>query len=87
MEFKIRETRIGYYIDLHTDNGDLVIEGANRYMFREDAEAAIRKVKEPVTYIGQPYITEESESSSWNDSDYDRNFSFGKARYTDPNEY
>jgi len=86
MEFKIRETRIGFYIDLHTDNGELVIEGANRYMFREDAETAIRRVKAPVTYIGQPYITEDSQPSSW-DNDYDRNFSFGKARYTDPNEY
>lgn len=89
MEFRIRETAKGFYIDLHTDNGDLVIEGANQYMSRGEAEIALRRVKEPVTYIGHPYVTEESEPSSWNDSDdddYDKNFSFRKARYTDPDE-
>ena len=64
MEFRIRQNRIGFYIDLCTDNGLIVIEGANKFHFREDAEAAINSIKEPIVYIDNPQVTEESSYGS-----------------------
>lgn len=56
MEFKIRETQFGVYIDLYTDNGILVIGGGNKYNSIQDAENMIEAVKTPITYIKNDWV-------------------------------